>query len=471
MSAPSGEPCDLDIIGAASLLRSRKLSAVELLDSVLMRLDQTEETLHAYVTLQRDEARHEATACDEELAKGETRGPLHGIPVGIKDIYDVRGVPTRCGSKSRESIAPSERDSDVVAQLRAAGAIILGKTTTQEFAAGVVSDPTRNPWDPSRIPGGSSGGSAAAVSAGSALGAMGSDTGGSIRIPASLCGIVGLKPTYGTVSTRGIYPLSWSLDTAGPLAKTVDDAELLFNVIRGGNSASKASRRNTQFRVGVPRGHFFERLQPGVAAAIETSISALKTTGVVVVDTPWPGASRARACSFIINRVETAAVHKQFLTEHGNLYGEQLRSRIESSALFPATGYTTAIQARRQLNLEARALFAKYKLDALLTPATPGTAARAKHTFVNYPDGTEEHVSMAYTRLSMPFNVTGQPALSIPCGLDELGLPVGLQLAGRPLDERRLCDLGRLAEATLAFPVTLPAPVAKLAGAADIAQG
>jgi aspartyl-tRNA(Asn)/glutamyl-tRNA(Gln) amidotransferase subunit A len=441
------------------MLRNRELSAAELLDSVLARLERTEPAIHAYVEVLSDQARVTARALDNELAKGSSRGPLHGIPIGIKDIYDVEGVSTRCGSRARDDARPAPEDAVTVRLLREAGAIIVGKTVTQEFAAGVVSPPARNPWDPSRIPGGSSGGTAAAIAAGSALAGMGSDTGGSIRIPASVCGVVGLKPTYGSVSTAGIYPLSWSLDTAGPLARTVEDAELLLQVIRGQHGEPVAQGRKDHFRVGVPRPHLFERLQPGVASAVEAAIDSMRSAGITVVETPWPEAATARACSFIINRVETAAVHVRYLAERGDLYGDELRRRIESNALFPATSYVKALQARGVIKRSAARLFDEHQLDAVVTPATPGTAAPADHTYIDYDDRSEEHVSLAYTRLSMPFNVTGQPALSIPCGFDDRGLPVGLQIAGRPYGERDLCDLGKRAEQAIGLEVSLP-PVA-----------
>jgi aspartyl-tRNA(Asn)/glutamyl-tRNA(Gln) amidotransferase subunit A len=454
------EPCDLDVTSAAQLLRARQLSSIELLDSVLARLDRTEPQVHAYVEVLEDQARQSARECDEELANGASRGPVHGIPIAIKDIYDVANVPTRCGSRARQDAPPATEDAVTVNLLRRAGAVILGKTVTQEFAAGVVSPPARNPWDPSRIPGGSSGGTAAAIAAGSALAGMGSDTGGSIRIPAALCGIVGFKPTFGVLSTEGIFPLSWSLDTAGPMTRTVDDAELLYQVLRGEPEAPVGQSGRRDLRIGVPRPHFFDRLQPGVAAAVEAAIESLKSAGVSVIETPWPEASTARACSFIINRVETAAVHIQYLEERGESYGDELRRRIESNALFPAAGYVKALQARTVIKRSTARLFDEHRLDALVTPATPGTAAPADHTYVDHTDGSEEHVSLAYTRLSMPFNVTGQPAMSIPCGFDERGMPVGLQIAGRPYDEQVLCALGRLAEDAIGLDALVPPVVA-----------
>ncbi len=224
---------DLTIREAGVKLRSGTLSPVELTEAVLARIAATEPVLHAYVQVLAEEAMGAAREAEAELRAGRDRGPLHGIPIAIKDILDVAGVPTRCGSHVRADARAANADAEAVARLRAAGAVIVGKTVTHEFAGGVLSPPARNPWDPGRIPGGSSGGSGAAVAAGSCLAALGTDTAGSIRIPAALCGVVGLKPTTGQVSTRGVFPLSWSLDTVGPLAKTVDDAMLVLNAILG----------------------------------------------------------------------------------------------------------------------------------------------------------------------------------------------------------------------------------------------
>ncbi|MEZ4498971.1 MAG: amidase [Thermomicrobiales bacterium] len=454
-TAPS-IPWQLTLLEAASMLRARALSSVELLDSVLTRAAATEPSVKAWVVIDSETARTVARACDQELARGETRGPLHGIPVGIKDIYDVEGLPTRCGSASRQHAPAASEDSAMVRALRESGAIILGKTVTQEFAAGVVSAPARNPWDTDRIPGGSSGGTAAAIAAGSALTGLGSDTGGSIRIPASVCGVVGFKPTFGALSLRGVYPLSWSLDTAGPLARTVGDATLMYRVLRDGNGGSMPAVKSAALRVGIPRPHFFDRLQPGVAIAVQRAIEAIASAGIEVVDSPWQEAGKARATSFIINRVETGSVHIAELAERWDGYGEELRLRIEAATLVPARAYIRAHQARRVILRSCARVFDDYSIDAMITPATPGTAALASDLNVPFEDGSREDVSLSYTRLCMPFNLTGQPALSIPCGVDERGLPVGLQIAGRPGEDEALLSIGRRIEDILGFGVQYP---------------
>jgi aspartyl-tRNA(Asn)/glutamyl-tRNA(Gln) amidotransferase subunit A len=430
---------------------------------VLRRIEETESQLNAYVQVMSEDALAAARQVDRDFADGTDRGPLQGIPIGVKDIFDVRGVQTKCGSRARAEVAPASEDAVSVARVRDAGAVILGKTTTQEFAAGVVSAPARNPWDSSRIPGGSSGGSAAAVAVGSAIAAFGSDTGGSIRNPASLCGIVGLKPTFGSVDTRGVYPLAWSLDTVGPLTRTVEDAALFLNVIvdpaptgaiRAGDVAAEIGQDIRGLRLGVPRQHFFDRLQADVRVAIETAIDVFADLGAEIVDVSWHDAAAARATSFLINRVETVGVHGDGVRANPELYGEELAIRVQANGLYPAEGYVRALRARTSIRASIARYFADNRLDAVIAPIAPGTAVPADDLFVVGDDGDREHVSLAYTRLTMPFNATGQPVLAVPCGNDRAGLPIGLQIAGRPYAEARLCRIGAAYEAAVGgFPM------------------
>ncbi len=434
-----------------------ELSSRALTDQFIERIERYQPILHAYVEVLSATARAEAEAADVRRYSDSPDTWLTGIPIAIKDIIDVEGVPTRCGSRAREDAAPAAEDSAVVALLRKAGAVILGKTVTQEFAAGVVSAPARNPWDPTRIPGGSSGGSAVAVAAGLATAAIGSDTGGSVRIPASVTGTVGLKPTYGTVATRGVFPLAPSLDTVGPIARTVLDAAHVFDAISGldpidpnwaphpTNSASSA-KELAGIRIGVPRPFFFDRIQPGVARSVEGAIALMRELGAEVVETPWADAALARAAAMIINRVETVDVHADGIREHPHLYGQELLERVQATTLFPRSQYTRALRAREYVKRSMAELFARHQLDALATPTLPSTAVPADDLVVRYPDGGEEPVSLAYTRLTQPFNATCQPALSMPCGMDELGLPVGLQLAAKPFAEAELCRIGSALE-------------------------
>lgn len=446
-----GDPADLTIAEAQVALRSGKLTAAELVEAVLTRAHRTEPALHAYVKLTGDAARSTAERLDDSARGGLFHGPLHGIPVGIKDIFDVAGLPTRCNSKSRARVKAATEDATSVAMLRRAGAVIVGKTVTQEFAAGVVSHPARNPWNPAHIPGGSSGGSAAAVSIGSATAAMGSDTGGSIRIPAAVCGTVGLKPTFGVLSTKGVFPLSWSLDTVGPLTRSSEDAYTVYSALAGiGFEGRLVPAELSGVRIGVSQPHFFERLQPGVYGAVRQAIALIASSGAGIVDAPWSDAKAARATGFIINRAETEVVHREGVRKNPKGYGPTLVERVKATSLMPAGGYIRALQARGVVRTSIEQVFLDHGLDVMISPASPATALPADDLFADYGDGEREPVALAYTRMSMPFNVTGQPVLVIPCGLDEAGLPVGLQIAGRPYDEKRLCQIGMAIEALLA---------------------
>jgi aspartyl-tRNA(Asn)/glutamyl-tRNA(Gln) amidotransferase subunit A len=445
-----GDPADLTIAQAQAALRSGKLTAAELVEANLTRAERTEPLLHAYVKLTGDAARDTAERQDDAARGGIFAGPLHGTPLGIKDIFDVAGLPTKCNSKSRARVKAATEDSTSVEMLRRAGGIVIGKTVTQEFAAGVVSHPARNPWDPSRIPGGSSGGSAAAVSVGSATASMGSDTGGSIRIPASVCGTVGLKPTFGVLSTKGVFPLAWALDTVGPLTKTTEDAYTMYCALAGiERDASLAPIAFSEVRVGVSHPHFFEQLQPGVYEAVRLAIGMLATAGAGVVDAAWDDARAARAAGFIINRVETEVVHREGVRKNPKGYGPTLMERVKASSVIPAGAYLRAQQARTVVNASIEQVFIDHGLDVLVSPSTPATALPADDLYADYPGAPREHVTLAYTRMTMPFNITGQPVLSIPCGFDENGLPVGLQIAGRPYDEERLCRIGMAIETLL----------------------
>jgi aspartyl-tRNA(Asn)/glutamyl-tRNA(Gln) amidotransferase subunit A len=401
----------------------------------------------------------DARRAETEIANGRYRGPLHGIPIAVKDIFDVAGLPTRCGSRVREDAGPAAADAPSVAGVRAAGAILVGKTVTQEFAAGVVSVPARNPWNPERIPGGSSGGTGAAVAAGSAMAGFGSDTGGSIRNPASVNGVVGLKPTYGSVSKRGVYPLAWSLDTVGPLARRVADAAVFYNAIAGHDpldpgsatapavdAAAEIGQSIRGLRIGMVRPFFFDRLQPDVAAAVEAAYEHLRGFGAEMVEATWADAAIARAASFVINRVEAVEVHAETIRTTPDLLGEELRLRLESNSLYPAGGYLRALRVREYVKASIARLYAEHGLDAIVVPTAPGTAALAGDLHTRYVDGTSEPVGLSYTRLTMPFNATGQPSLAVPCGFDRDGLPIGMQIVGRPFAEARICRIGHAYE-------------------------
>lgn len=456
---------DIRSIGAG--YRQGSWSPVDVTSACLQRIEDTEVALHAWVHVDADGALQAAAAAEREIAQGTDRGPLHGIPIGVKDIFDVAGLPTRCGSRARDHVAPAESNAVVVEHLIRGGAVVLGKTVTQEFAAGVISAPARNPWDQSRIPGGSSGGSAAAVAVRAAFGALGSDTGGSIRIPAAACGVTGFKPTFGNLSLEGVYPLSWSLDTAGPIAGSVDDTWLLWKTLQAeGNVPAlplTADIPACRVRVGLPRQYFLASVQPSVREAFETALSQLAQAGVSVVDVDWPLARAAHACSFIINRVETASVHLQTAIEEPEAfrrYGADLRVRVAAGSLVPVSAYIQAQRLRTAIRDSMVQLFEIHHLDGLIAPTLPTAPVDAERLIIE-ETGLEESLGAAWTRLTMPFNATGQPVLCIPGGLDGNGLPVGLQLAGQPGEEEVLFQIGRAVEAAVGFPsshLTRPIP-------------
>jgi aspartyl-tRNA(Asn)/glutamyl-tRNA(Gln) amidotransferase subunit A len=425
-------------------LEAREFSVFELIRETLLRARATEPDLHAYVEVFEDSALETSLFHDRSQDVQRARRPLVGIPIGIKDIFDVAGIKTRCGSALREDTKVAIRDAEVVHRLRRDGAIFTGKTVTQEFAAGVVSDPCRNPWDLDRIPGGSSGGSAAAVAIGTCLGAIGSDTGGSIRIPASVTGTVGLKPTWGRLPMAGIYPLAPSLDTPGPITRSVADAVLMYLVIANRTKEVASidamleplgDRPLEGVRLGVPTTFFLDNIQPDVLTAFEVAAKQMEKLGATLVECEWADAARARAVSAVINRAESGAVHHDHLRgDTASLFGSATRSRLEAGNLLPASAYLRAVQARELIKTSIATVYARYGLDAIIAPSTGATAPSAETLMVDYPEG-EEGVGTALTRLTMPWNTTGQPVISVPCGFDRDEMPVGLSIVGKPDDE------------------------------------
>lgn len=448
-----------------SAYRQGETTPVEVTDACLAQIARTEPWLHAWVEVTAGDARASARQAEVEIRAGLDRGPLHGVPVGVKDIFDVAGVPTRCGSPARASASPAGSDSASVAALRAGGAILLGKTVTQEFAAGVISPPARNPWDPDRIPGGSSGGSASALAARNCVVAMGSDTGGSVRIPAAACGVVGFKPAYDSLSAAGVFPLSWSLDTVGPLARTVADARLAWEVLAGRESATGIVADLRGVRVGLPGAFFSDSVQPAIRHALDAAANSLRALGAEVVEAPWAEAAAARAVGFLLNRAETAAVHGDVARrdpESFARYNPDLRLRVAAGSVVPAEHYVNSMRLRAHVRDTMAALFAEHQLDALLAPTLPTTAVPAADMSI-VGTGLDEGIGAAWTRLTMPFNTTGQPVLAMPVGFDSLGLPIGAQLAGAPGREDALFRIGEALEVALGLSASLPPLLRRLA--------
>lgn len=422
----------------ASDLRRKKVSPVEVTRACLDRIEDLNPRLNAFITISAESALAEARQAESEIASGNWRGPLHGIPIGIKDLIDTAGVRTTAGSKLFENRIP-ENDAEVVCRVRRAGAVILGKNNLHEFAYGGSSlvsafGDVRNPHDQHYIAGGSSGGSAAAVVAELCYAAIGTDTAGSIREPAALCGCVGLKPTYGRVSARGVIPLSWSLDHVGPLSASVEDAAILLQAIAGYDSVdpgsaqvpvgdfSSSSRKDLKnLRVGVPQEYFYEDLHDEVGAAVEEALGLVRKLVKEVREI------RLKApTDRVLQAAESYAYHARLLAEEPELYQPETLRRIRSGEKISATEY---IERRRELDHERRSAHSFFAdIDLLVTPTAP-IPAPAIADLKAHPEALRP-AELKLLRNTRPFNVWGLPAISVPCGTTKTGLPIGLQIAG-----------------------------------------
>ena len=448
---------DLDIGTIATRLAGREVSPVELARAALARIEAQEPTLNAYVVVTADQALAAAREAEREIAQGRYRGELHGVPVALKDLYDLAGLPTTCSSRVRHDHVAA-RDSASAERLKAAGAIIVGKTHTHEFAYGIMTPTTANPWNPEHMPGGSSGGSGATVAARGCFMAMGSDTGGSIRIPAAVCGTVGLKPTFGRVSRAGVASLSWSLDHVGPLTRTVRDAAICLKWLAGYDPRDPGSADEPLddylsgldagvrgLRLGVPKNYFFDQVDGEVETAVRSAIDRLASQGATLVDVEIPHAAQIMAVEFGLCLPEASAYHREMLRERASLYEEDVRTFLEVGELIPATDYITALRVRQKMKLAWQSLYEN--VDAVIGPAVPSPATCRDQMAVVWPDGEEEPVTSVFVRLSAPANVTGLPSVAVPCGLTGAGLPVAFQVIGRPFGEAGILRIARAYEA------------------------
>jgi aspartyl-tRNA(Asn)/glutamyl-tRNA(Gln) amidotransferase subunit A len=438
-------------IGTA--LRSKKTSVRELTEETLRRVGDANPHLNAFITVTEAAARARAVALDDELARGIDRGPLHGIPIAHKDNIFTRGVHTTGGSKIFADFVPGY-DAAIVSQLNDAGANVIGKTGLHEFAYGITSNnphfgAIRNPWDPERIPGGSSGGSAAAVAAGLVPFATGTDTGGSIRIPASFCGVVGLKPTYERVSRKGVMPLGLTLDHAGVLARTVRDVALAFSLIAkhssGYGPAAHAGHHGMSLggmRIGVPDNFFVERIAPDVMLSFRAAVQTAAALGAHVTEIKLPDVEAINVVGRIVQLSEVSALLARYLDRRDEL-GRDIQVLVEQGRLIPAIDYLNAQRVRTVLARDFSKIWKH--LDCLMTPATPMTAPKIGEMNVAIGTLTEE-VRSASTRLTRPFNVLGWPALALPCGFSDAGLPIGLQVVAPPQQEDTLLQAGAALE-------------------------
>lgn len=432
---------DFTIAALAPMIRRRKISPVELTRFCLDRISRLQPTINAYITVTEKSALTQARRAEKEIAEGRYRGALHGIPVSLKDLFMTRGTRTTAGSRILEDHVPTH-NAPVVDLLTDAGCILLGKTNMHEFAFGVTNvnphyGPVRNPWDAARISGGSSGGSAASVVTAQAVASLGTDTGGSIRIPSAACSCVGFKPTYDSISREGVLPLSFTLDHVGPIARSVADAAILLDALiqpseRSRKPAAAGIRGGVKaFRIGIPRQYFFDHIQPGVRKAVLAAAGVFEQLGARLVEVNLKRMEETASIAAVITGAEAAAFHDDWLAEQPHEYGEGVRTRIEQGKTILATEYLQKMGSRLEYIREFDK--ALDRLDLILAPSIPVVAPRLDEAEVQ-AGRTRESTLSALLRLTRPGNIAGLPAISVPCGFHQ-GLPVGLQLIGRRFED------------------------------------
>jgi aspartyl-tRNA(Asn)/glutamyl-tRNA(Gln) amidotransferase subunit A len=445
-------PAELQTITSlARSIEARQVTASAIVEQCLEQIAQRNPAINAFITVLADESRDAARDADREIAAGRYRGPLHGVPISIKDLFDIRGTRTTAASHVRAEHR-ADADAPTIARLRDAGAIIVGKTNLHEFALGTTNEesafgPVHHPLDPNRSPGGSSGGSAASVLAGMAYASLGTDTGGSIRIPSAVCGLVGLKPAFRDITTVGCVPLSSTLDHVGPLCRSVGDARLVYDVLReGGPDAAPAAENQpvAGMRIGVLRDEYFGALLDSqVALAFNSACLRLRDAGAVLEEVTVPHAADIAPVYLHIALSEAAAFHAKTLESRADDYTPAVRQRLEMGRYILAEDYVRALRGRDILRQEVNA--ALEGRQALLLPTVPVPATRLGATTIKV--GTsEESVRNITLRLTQLFNITGHPAITIPCGRTTDGLPVGAQLVGPPGDTPALLDIAETLE-------------------------
>jgi aspartyl-tRNA(Asn)/glutamyl-tRNA(Gln) amidotransferase subunit A len=449
-----GEIARLSLAQLSQKITAKQVSPVEALDAVFERIDEADGALNAHLTLCRDEARKEAREAERRRLKGEYLGPLHGVPLGLKDIIATKGVRTTMGSQVFADWVPGY-DATVARRLKDAGAVVTGKQHCHEFAWSHHNKkygPVRNPWDQAREPGGSSSGTGAAVASYMCYGGIGSDTGGSIRIPASLCGIVGLKPTYGRVSRYGVFPLSWSLDHLGPMTRTVEDTAIILQAIAGPDDkdpttqntptasyyAGAMKRDIKGVKLGVPTEHFFDHADKETKSAIDKALGTLEKAGAVVEEVKTPMADYIIPAWWAVIASEIASVHEPYLKKWGRTYTESLLNVAGPGRFLPAATVLKAQRARSMITRAFNELLRR--VDVLITPASP-IPAWPLGGMLNLGKNSAESIGVVVS-CTGPFNLTGLPSMSVPCGLNKDGLPLGMQISGRAFDEGTVLRVG-----------------------------
>jgi aspartyl-tRNA(Asn)/glutamyl-tRNA(Gln) amidotransferase subunit A len=460
----------LTVRDAGRKLRDREISAVELTEAVLDWTDKTQDITKAYVTMTRDRAMQEAQQADADFSAGRDRGPFQGIPYCVKDLVAVRDVPMEVGSKLTKGFVPNS-DAAVIERLTAAGGVCVGKTVTHEFAWGSTSPPTRNPWDGKSVTGGSSGGTGAAVAAGQALAGLGTDCCCSIRNPAALNGISGIRPSYGRVSLKGVVPVSLGMDTIGPMCRTVEDTALMLSVLAGYEPGDPSSLKEPVpryedaigapvegLRLGVPKDYFFDYMEAGIEQRVQEAIAHLESLGIELVEIEMPHMHLAAGAFFAIVVAETAALHDDWLWARADEMGVDVRVWAELGHMVLAKDYVRAQQVRHLVIEDWKRAFEQ--VDAIVTPATIATAKEPindpVYIDVTYPNGHTEDVLYAYGRSFMPVSVAGLPGLAVPCGLSpDDDKPVAIQIVAPPYGEETAFAIGHAYEQS-AQPLTGP---------------
>ena len=463
---------DLTLSAASDAIKARRISPLEITQHCLSRIERSE--LRAFIVVDSEGAVEAAKALTAEWDRGNVRGPLHGIPIAYKDLFFIEGLPTTCGTGKRDYFT-AERTATVVGRLADAGTVTLGKLNMTELAMGPFGDnphhgDVRNPWALDRSAGGSSSGSAVAVAARLAFGALGSDTGGSIRQPAAYCGIVGLKPTYGRVSRAGAMPLSWSLDHVGPVARTVRDVALLFQVIAGHDPLDPTTSAATvedflyaidrpidRARVGIPRNYYWDGLDPEIETAVRGATDAISALGAKLADVDLPDPKVMNAISTVMARSEGTTMHGAFSREHPGDLQPATNARLQLGYQICATDYLQATRLRVQLAREfLHEVFSQ--VDMLITPVVPDIAPVLKTVTAGGIDAVLEQIGRV-TQFTRPLNGLGFPAISVPCGFSKSGLPVAFQLVGRPFDEMSLFQVAHRYEQSFSWWERCPVPL------------
>jgi aspartyl-tRNA(Asn)/glutamyl-tRNA(Gln) amidotransferase subunit A len=447
----------LTLLEAAQMVEKRQVSPVELTDAVLKQIERAEPKINAFITVLGEQARAVAAAQEAMIAAGYYLGPLHGIPIALKDNLYTKGVRSTAGSKVLAEFVPDE-DATVTARLRAAGAIFIGKTNMHEFAWGGTTDnphygPTRNPWNPERFPAGSSGGSGAAVAARECFGAIGTDTGGSIRLPSAVNGVTGIRPTIGRVSNHNIVPLAWSMDTAGPMTRTVADCATMFQIIAGYDAKDEASARVPTadylaqldrgmkgVRIGIVPDYFFSHLQPPVHDAVRTALDVLAGLHAEIVDVEIANIHGNISAQLTIESAEPSTYHQRWLREQPENYGADVRVLLEVGEMLLATHYLQAQRYRTLLRHEFMEAFSR--VDVFICPTLPFVATPVGAMKVVIEGGQEEDMLSAIMQYTGVPSLTGLPSMSVPCGFSPDGLPIGMQVIGKPFDEATVFRVG-----------------------------